>query len=154
MTVTYIEGALDALAAYLQANWAAKVSTLATRYSDAGLVDAKAWYLGNLPQEAPEYPSIALVGTGVTPGMQFQEQLEQQHGFTIAIIVGEDNGELRFRRLSRYAVGMLELLQPANGPSGYRTELNGLAQFTDILAEAPYLQSLTLPILMNSLETY
>ena len=53
MTLELLEGAVDALSAYIQDNMSAKVAELNARYGDSLLVDPVRYYDGSLPASTP-----------------------------------------------------------------------------------------------------
>lgn len=155
MTIELLEAAVDALQSHLEDNMAAKVSELNTRYGDDyELVDIKAWYPGNLPQSTPEAPSVVIHGAGFSPGDQRLANIMITNGITVIVFVGDDNVEARFRKLCRYAVGIVELLGTAKASIGYITKLSGQVAVTDAMDTQPFLQGITIPVSLARAEDY
>lgn len=155
MTIRLIEGAVDDLSAYLQAQMPAKVAALNARYADSvTLADIKAYYLGNLPTSTPESPSIVIHGGGFTPNEQRLASLMLADNITLIVFVGDDNVEDRFRRLARYAVGLVELLRTAKDSISYVVKLAGVAAVTEPMNTQPFLQGMTIPITLEASEDY
>jgi len=157
MTLGLIEAAVDALHTYLSANFAAKVATLNTRYSDAyPLIDVKTWYKGGLPHVFPEVPSACLLGTSVDvrPATMGRASTQVMSRIDILFMVGDDSIEARFRKLSRYALGTLELLQAGEASYGYRHEIPDVLAISDLLTEPQFLQAIRVPVIVRRNESY
>ncbi len=156
MTIQLLEKAVEDLKAYLVAQMPAKVVALNARYADSiTLEDIKTYYKGNLPQSTPESPSMALVGTNITPGDQRLAHLMLTNSITIAVFVGDDNVETRFVKLCRYSVGIVELLRTAKDSlSTYVVKLAGTITVTDPMNTQPFLQGITIPVSLAKAEDY
>ncbi len=155
MTIKLIEEAVVQLHAYLSANIAAKVADLRTRYTDTALPDIKAWYLGNIPASAPEYPSVVIHAADWQPGvLQKPTNMDVINTLNLIVFYADPDFELRFRRLSRYCVGLLELCNAGQHTYGYVFKVTGAVTFWDTMKPAPYLQGVTIPITLSKGETY
>jgi hypothetical protein len=154
MTLELLEGALDDLSAYVQANMAAKVATLNARYGDTLLSNVAAYYDGNLPLSTPETPSIAFHGEGFTAREQHAANVHMSASVNVAIFVGDDNVENRFRKLCRYALGVVELLRTAEGSMSYTVKLRGPVTLTEPLNVQPFLQGIIVPVALERAEDY
>jgi len=156
MTLKLLEGAVDALDAYLEANMAAKVAAVNARYGDTLLEDVKIWYKGSLPTATPEAPSIAIHGSGWTPKAQMMAKagLHVSSGISLIVFVGDDDVERRFRKLCRYVLCLVELVNAGEAAMAYNVKLNGPAALSDSMATTPFLQSMIFPVLLEQMENY
>ena len=154
MTLTLIEGAIDALYAYLEANMAGKVTVLNARYADVYVLEnIKAWYRGNFPHSLPEHPSIVLEGASWTPRMQKSTDLYGNCVINVVVLYGSDEPEKRFRLLSRYAIGIIELLNAGEASMGYTFKFVAPVTISDTLATPQFLQGVTVPIALEKMES-
>jgi len=154
MTLLLLEGAVDALSAYIQANMEAKVAELNARYGDTLLEDIKTYYDGSLPLSTPEQPSLVFHGEGWEPKEQRLANLYVSNKVTIAVFVGDDNIENRFRKLCRYALGVTELLRTAKDSIAYVVKLRAAVALTDSMSTQPFLQGMTIPVSLEQMEDY
>ncbi len=153
MTLTLLEAAINALHTYLSTNMAAKVINLNTRYSDT-MEDVKTWYRGNMPTAMPEYPSVALVGTGWTPKRQMAVALHVTNEISIVTFYAHDNLETRFNRLCRYALGLVELCNAGEASMGYQVKLLDRVVVTEVMDTQPFLQSVIIPVVLEKAEAF
>jgi len=155
MTIELLEAAVDDLQAYLEAQMPAKITALNSRYADDYVLDSiKTYYTGNMPQSTPEAPSIVIAGSGFTPKEQRLASLMLTNSITILVFVGDDNVEARFRRLCRYAVGIVELLRTAKDNINYVVKLGGQAAVTEPMNTQPFLQGIMIPVTLEQAEDY
>ncbi len=154
MTLTLIEGAIDALYTYLEANMAAKVVAINARYADAYVLEnIKTWYRGNFPHSLPEHPSIVLEGANWTPRMQKSTDLYGNCVINIVVLYGSDKPEDRFRILSRYAIAVIELLNAGQASMGYSFKFVAPVTISDTLVTPQFLQGVTIPIALEKMES-
>ena len=153
MTLTLLEGAIDALNTYLTANIMAKVADLNSRYSD-DMPDIKIWYLGNTPTAEPEYPTVVIQGIGMLPKAQRALSLQMQNEVNLIVFVGDDDVEVRFRRLCRYALGLIELCNAGEGSMGYHVYFTGAITVTDTMDTQPFLQGIIIPVILEQIEDF
>ena len=154
MTLELLEGAVDAVADYIEANMAAKVVTLNTRYADTLLTAPVNYYRGSLPISTPESVSVVFHAEDWTPGDQRVANLQSVNNIVIVIFVGDDNVENRFRKLCRYGLGITELLRTGESTMGYIIRLRGPMALSEPLNTQPFLQAMTMPISLHAMETY
>ena len=154
MTLKLLEGAVDALSAYLQENYAAKVLELNARYGDALVEGPKKWYLGNMPLSTPESPSVVIHGGDWMPKEQRKVNLHVSNGVSLVVFIGDDDVEGRFRKLCRHALGIIEMLQAGEASMAYVVKLVGPMALTEPMNTQPFLQGMILPILLEQMETY
>ena len=154
MTIYLLEKAVDQLYAYLYANMVAKIADLNTRYTDDILDDIAKWYKGSLPLVNPANPSISIHATGLVPARRMGATLQVLNGISIVIVVGSDDVEKRFRKLCRYTVGILELLQTGEATTGYKIVLGDRIALTETMATPPFLQGVIIPVTLGQVETY
>lgn len=153
MTITALEAAVKALYDYLSANMAAKVTELNTRYSDS-MGNIKHWYAGNMPTAEPEFPSVAIVGYGWTPKRQMSVALHITNDIRLVVFYGADDIEIRFNRLCRYAIGLVELCRTGEAAIGYQVHLRETVTITDIMDTQPFLQGIIIPVTLEKSEEY
>lgn len=155
MTLELLEGAVDAVSEYLQANMADKVAALNARYDDhVVLGDIVKYYTGGLPFSTPEVPSLVVHGEGWTPRLQRRVNIEASNEMTIIVFVGADDLDVRFRSLCRYAIGVVELLNTAEPSLGYVVNIRGQVALSDSLDTQPFLQAITIPVSLEKAEVY
>jgi len=154
MTLLLLEGAVDALSAYIQENMPDKVTELNTRYGDTLLVDPVTYYDGSLPQSTPEQPSVAFHGESWTPIEQRLANIYVANAITIAVFVGDNDVEQRFRKLCRYALGITELLRTAKGSIDYTVKIGGAVVLSDPMNTQPFLQAIMIPVSLEQFEEY
>lgn len=154
MTLLLLEGAVDALSAYVQENMEAKVAELNARYGGELLEDIKTYYDGSLPMSTPEQPSIAFHGEGWTPKEQRLASLYLSNEVTIVVFVGDNNIENRFRKLCRYALGLAELLRTAKDSINYVVKIRAAVTLTDSMDTQPFLQAIMMPVSLEQMEDY
>jgi len=154
MTLNLLEGAINALSTYLQANYAAKVAALNARYGDTLVEVPKAYYLGNMPLSTPESPSVVIHGADWTPKSQGHGILHISNAISIVVFVGDDNVENRWRKLERHALGIIEMLNSGEASMGYNVKLVGPMANTEPMNTQPFLQGKIMPILLEQMETY
>jgi hypothetical protein len=153
MTLLLLEGAVNTLHTYLAANMAAKVINLNTRYSDT-MEDIKTWYKGNMPISSPEFPSVAIAGSGVVPRVQRALSLHMAAEISLVVFVGHDDIEVRFNRLCRYALGLIELCHTGEHAMGYHVNFLGRITVTDTLETTPFVQGIIIPVTMEQIEDF
>ena len=153
MTLTLLEGAINALHDYLSGAIVAKVADLNTRYSDE-MPDIKAWYKGNMPTAVPEYPSVALVGTGWTPKRQMALALHVENEISLVVFYGDDDLEQRFNRLCRYTIGLIELCNTGATTIGYKVDFRERVALTEVMESQPSLQDVIIPVILDKAEDF
>ena len=154
MTLYLLEKAVDQLYSYLSANIVAKIAALNLRYPDDTLGGISTWYKGSLPIVTPANPSISIHATDLVPVQRMGSTLQVSNGISIVIIIGSDVVEKRFRRLCRYTIGILELLQTGEATIGYKIKLSDRISLTETMATPPFLQGVIIPIVLDQIETY
>jgi len=154
MTLLLLEGAVDALSAYIQENMSDKVAELNTRYGDTLLVDPVTYYDGSLPHSTPTQPSVAFHGESWTPVEQRLANIYITNGVTIVVFVGDNDVEQRFRKLCRYALGITELLRTAKDNIDYVVKVSGAIALSDPMNTQPFLQAIMIPVSLEQMEDY
>jgi len=155
MTLELIEAAVDAVSTLLQAAVSAKVTELNARYGDdITLVDPIAWYVGGYPTALPEQPSIALVAVSWMPLTQRKANIDGETRIDIVTFVGGNELEDRFRRLCRYALGVIEMARTGEHSSGYMIHITGPVALTDVMDTPSFLQAIIVPVTAGLTESY
>jgi hypothetical protein len=154
MTVYLLEKAVDQLDSYLEANVAAKITDLNTRYTDDTLPSIAHWYKGSLPLVIPENPSAVIHGNSWTPVDQRADNLHLVNRVDLIVFHGHDDVEKRFRRLCRYILGFLEMCRTGESTIGYRITVAGQVTLTDAMTTAPFMAGMILPLNLEQIETY
>lgn len=155
MTLALLERAVTQLDIYLEANIAAKIAALNTEYGDSLLVAMKHWYVGQFPRALPEYPCCALVGEEWEALEESSLNFRVANRITIVVFVGEDDEQVRFQKLCRYARAIVELCEAGDGSMGYDFYLNGAVKLSEVFTGAgPWIQAVGVPIVLYSFESY
>lgn len=154
MTLALLEGAVDALSAYIQTNMTAKVVALNTRYGDDLLNDIAVYIDGSLPFSTPDTPAVVFHGENWMPGDQRLANIFVTNNISIVVFVGDDNIENRFRKLCRYALGITELLRTAKDNISYIVKIRGTVELTDSMSTQPFLQGIIIPVSLEVMEDY
>jgi len=154
MALVLLEGAVTAIDTYIKANIAAKVAALNTEYGDTLLTVFKAYYLGNVPDEIPEYPSLCYQGDNWAPEKQTKYNLEVADNIILWVYVGDQDAAIRFKKLCRYARALVELLNTGEASYGYSHYLSGKIQLTDTIRSPSFLQAIQIPIIVKKGESY
>jgi hypothetical protein len=154
MTLVLLEGAISALYSYLHDNIADKLDEIDVRYSDGVILeDIKEWYQGEMPFNFPEVPSISLVGNGWRPGSQQAEFLEVNNLVDIIVMVGDAEPSVRFKRLCRYALAIIELLMAGEDTYGYTQYFDGDIALSEVLSTPQFLQAIRIPVRLFKIES-
>jgi hypothetical protein len=153
VTVVLIEGALNTLAAYLEAGMPAKIAELNTRYGDdVNLEDIKTWYRGNLPSVFPEFPCAAVVGMSCAPPrVTHGNTVKVDSAIALVVFDAWADEQERFKRLARYMVAIIELLL-ADTTAGYLTYIESAYEFSGFIEKGQFIQAVSLPIRVESYE--
>ncbi len=155
MTLGLTEAAVVALDTYLEAQMAAKVTALNTRYGDAyTLENVKTWYPGYFPLSMPESPSVILHALNWSTRMQKVTDLLGGVRIDIYPFYGTDKLDVRFRKLCRYALGIIELCNTGQEAMGYSFRLAGPVALTESMAPPDFLQGVQIPILLEKMESF
>ena len=155
MALKLIEEAVHQLYDYLNNNLAAKLDELDARYADTvTLPDIKTYYQGAMPFNYPEVPSISLVAKQMrAEDGQITSVIEGNNLIDVVVMVGEADLEKRFRLLSRYALGIMELLiGNFEATTGYCFYLNGPLEFSEVLNTPDFLQGILIPVRLYKIE--
>ena len=118
MALALIEGVVDALKTYLEANIAAKLNALDTEYGDFVLDDIQTFYIAEEPA-VPEYPSIFLLGDSVEALGEGGSWLKSGNNLDIIVFVGDQDTTILRRRIYRYIRALIELLITARTSQGW-----------------------------------
>jgi hypothetical protein len=157
MALELIEAAVDALDTYLETNLPAKITVLNARYADTVILDDIAeWFIGAMPPNAPKFPALIIVAQNTEPKRIAinSPTLTIDNDIEIIVVVGSEKIEERFRRLARYAVGIVELLQSGQAAYGYRYSLTGAIALSDVMSTPPFLQGISIPIRLSRTESF
>ena len=155
MTLELVEAAVDALSTLLQDAVSAKVIELNARYGDdIALVNPLAWYVGGYPMAMPEQPSVALVAISWMPLTERRANIDGETRIDIAVFVGGNELEDRYRRLCRYAIGVIEMVKAGEHSSGYKINIAGPVALTDVMDTPSFLQAVIVPVTAGKTEEY
>jgi hypothetical protein len=153
MTLELIEKAVGEMRDYLEANLDAKVVVVSARYTggDAITLDPIAhWYEGNMPSKAiPKYPAVVVHGQGLHADEMHagDPKLFNSYYVNVVVLVTDEDDEKRFKKLSRYAVAVIELLPDGESEYGYIHWLEEMIRWTDSVGPAPsFMQAVVIPI--------
>ena len=146
MGLLLLEGAIKAIDSYLEANIATYLNTLDSEYADFVLDDIKTWYLGNIPSGIPEYPSVCFQGVSEEPGVHVKSRIYPKMYVNVIVFVGDNDDQLRFKKLCRYIRAITSLLFNGEASHGYKITIEAPAVPSDTLGTTPFIQAMTLPI--------
>jgi len=119
MALTLIEGVVDALKTYLEANMAAKLDVLDTEYGDGiTLADIQKYYIAEV-QAIPEYPSIFILGDNVEVLGEGGSWMKSGNNLDLIVFVGDQDTTILRRRIYRYIRALIELLITARTSQGW-----------------------------------
>ncbi len=109
-----------------------------------------------LPASTPEQPAIAIHGNDWTPKMMQMAKagIIVSNSVSLVVFVGDDNLENRFRKLCRYTLGLVELMNAGQSAMGYVVKLSGPVALSDSMIASPFLQAMTLNVLLEQAESY
>lgn len=119
MTLTLMEGAVNAVKGYLESNMVAKLDALDIEYDDFALADIQAWYIAEL-SAIPEQPCILVLGEFSEVVGEGEGTMRVNHQLAIVAIATDQNQEVLRKRLYRYVRACVELLKTARGGDGWR----------------------------------
>lgn len=147
MTLQLMEGACTALQSYLEGAISSKLDELDAEYGDGiTLDDIAKWYTGNIPTTIPAFPSVCVRGDGFVPTEMTDDKLFLNVFVEVVIFVGEQDDQVRFKKLSRYTRAVVELLPIGESEYGYIHWLEERIRITDTLNAPPWLQAVVIPI--------
>ena len=153
MGLELIEGAVDALKDYLDANFAARVAALNTEYDDGITIeDMKSWYVAMMPR-IPEYPACVILGKNGDPDGEGEGWMKSQHQVEIITVATDANTETLQRKLFRYIRAMIELAKASRSSIGYQVNI-GSWDFSDVYAsQSSFLGGAKLTLFLKKYET-
>ena len=154
MSLSLLEGAIEALKSYLQDNINTKLATLDAEYKDFELDQIKKWYIGTMPRQVPELPSICLFGEEWEPLNQRGVNIDVKNYITIVVFIGDEDEEVRWKRLNRYARAIVELLHDGESTYGYEHQLEGNIAPTDAILTPSVIQAIGVPVSLIKQEDY
>lgn len=155
MALDLMEGAIDALYTYFNANIAAALDAVDAHHADSiTLDDIKKWYLGNAPSAFPEWPSISLDAQPLTPTRNMKtSNLDCKYRIDIIVFVACADEQERFRRLDRYVQAIATLMEAAVATSfSYEYQYAGQVRKSPDLGQN--LQGIVIPIELSAMESY
>ncbi len=118
MSLSLIEGAVNAVKTYLSTNMAAKLNTLDAEYGDFTLDDISQWYVAELTA-IPAYPVALILGDATAMLSEGEGWLRSSHIVTIVCLATDQDAEQLRRRLYRYIRAVVELLKEGRASLGY-----------------------------------
>lgn len=155
MTFSLMEGAINALYAYLSANIATELDVVDAQFGDSVVLeDIKTWYLGNIPKAVPNYPSIFFNSLPFTPKRNLEKgKVDVEYNIDIVILVGWPDEQERFRRLDRYAMAIMQLMEKNTLTYSYkwRGEIKKSDEFE---SNGIWLQAYQMPLQLSRTEKY
>lgn len=133
MTLTLMEGAINAVKNYLDENMAAKLDELDTEYDDGiTLADIEAYYLAET-LAVPKMPAIYVLGDRTEVEAEGPGYMKVAHYMSIAVLVTDPVNETLRKRLYRHIRAIIELLRDARSDS----TLEGKAIVFDLCEFSP-----------------
>lgn len=150
----YIEAAIDTLQAYLQSNSAAKVAEINSEYGAPDIEDYTEWLIGEVPEELPTAPALLLRPVGVDMSIGDLPGGYAAVGSKVQAVVfdADPDPETRWRKLSRHAQLVYELIRAWELSGGYVVQWDGEWSFSTAMDEDPFLQGVMLPLKLTKHE--
>ena len=118
MALTLIEGVVNAVNTYIQANMPAKLDTLDAEYGDFTLDNIKTYYIAEV-KAIPGYPSIFLLGDNVEVLGEGGNWLKSGNNLDIIVFVGDQDTTILRRKIYRYIRALIELLITSRTSQGW-----------------------------------
>ena len=119
MTLTLMEGSLNAVKDYLTTNMAAKLNALDAEYDDGiTLADINAYYLAET-LAVPIMPAIYVLGVRTEPGAEGLTHFKTAHHVTVAVLVTDTVTETLRKRLYRHIRAIVELMREARSDATF-----------------------------------
>lgn len=119
MSLTLMEGSINAVKNYLDTNMAAKLDLLDAEYADSiTLDDIKTYYLAET-LAIPELPAIYVLGDRTEIEADGPTHVKGAHYISVAILVGDASNEVLRKRLYRYMRAVVELLRAARSDATF-----------------------------------
>lgn len=148
MSGRMIESAVDALRTYLEANMAAKVTEINTENGDSLLVDVSEWLTGEIPIECPIVTSVIIRPAEMEVKYESAAYITVKSHLQLVVLVGDPDDTQRFRKLSRYAQALFELVHDweATWADQYSVFWEGNWSWSSAMEEDPFLQGVLLPV--------
>lgn len=113
MTLTLMEGSVNAVKDYLNANMAAKLDELDAEYGDGiELEDIAAYYLAET-QAVPSMPAIYVLGDRTEIDVDGPTHVKGSHYMTVAVLVTDSDNETLRKKLYRHVRAIIELMRAA-----------------------------------------
>jgi hypothetical protein len=114
-----MDGVISDVLTYLQANMAAKLDELDTRFADTiTLDDVAGWYRAQ--QRAIEaFPAVVIMAHNTRPFERGDGWIRGHHEIEIAVMVTAQDSEELSRRAQRYVLAIFECLQDAESSEGW-----------------------------------
>lgn len=111
MTISLMEGAVDAVRDYLSTNLGAMLDTIDAEYDDGTvLADIQAYYKGET-LAVPELPAIYVLGNRTLLPADGPTHVTGAHHMTVAILCGGADTEALRKRLYRYILAVIRVLR-------------------------------------------
>lgn len=113
MTLTLMEGSVNAIKDYLNTNMGAKLDALDTEYGDSiTLTDIAAYYLAET-LAVPATPAIYVLGDRTDIEVDGPTHIKGSHYITVAVLVTDTVNETLRKRLYRHIRAIIELMREA-----------------------------------------
>jgi len=113
-----IEGAVDAVKSYLEANMSTKITALNTEYRDFELANIKQYYIAELAA-IPELPAMLVLGGYTLPEREAANYIRAKHYLKVVALASDQDAQQLRRRLYRYVRAIVELLREARSSAGW-----------------------------------
>lgn len=119
MTLTLMEGSINAVKNYLEANMAAKLDVLDAEYDDGiELADVVAYYLSET-LAVPAMPAIYVLGNRSETEAEGPTHIKASHYITVVMLVTDNVNETLKKRLYRHVRAVVELLREARSDATF-----------------------------------
>lgn len=113
MTMTLMEGSVNAIKDYLGTNMSAKLDVLDAEYDDGVTLEDIANYYIAETLAIPAMPAIYVLGNRSEIPVDGPTHIKGSHHITVAVLATDPNNENLRKRLYRYVRAILELMREA-----------------------------------------
>lgn len=156
MTLTLMEGSVNAVKDYLEANMTAKLAALDLEYDDGiTLAGIEAYYLSETPA-IPALPAVYVLGDRTEVEAEGPTHIKASHYITVAVLVTDATNETLRKRLYRHIRAVVELLREARDDATFENAAVNFdaCEFSPMYGRAgEFLQDARVELHLTKLET-
>lgn len=155
MTLTLMEGAVNAVKDYLNTNMATKLDVLDSEYNDGiTLTDIKTYYLAEV-LAVPEMPSIFVLGNRTEVTAESLTHIKAPHYISVVVIVTDQKTDTLRKRLYRHIRAIVEVIRAGveAGSIGYAVVFDSFEYSPMYGREGTFLQDAKVECHLTKIET-